>query len=98
MSSLFRSLVAMMCVVVAIGMLPASAADAEADQSDNVKKIASFPYKNKDADFFSGGTDMDFQGKFIYAMQQGANGGIHIFDGSKAKPKKLSFFPCPGGQ
>ena len=99
MRSLFRSLLlAVMCVVVAAGMLPAAAADAEADQSNNVKKIASFPYKNKEADFFQGGTDMDFQGKFIYAMQQGPQGGIHIFDGSKATPKKLGFFKCPGGQ
>jgi hypothetical protein len=98
MRTVLRSLVAIMALTVVAGILPASAADVEADQSDNVKKIATFPYQNKDADFFSGGTDMDFQGKFIYAMQQGAGGGIHIFNGSGAKPKKLGFFPCPGGQ
>ena len=31
-------------------------------------------------------------------MQQGPDGGIHIIDNSKAKPKKVGFFACPGEQ
>ena len=98
MRSIVRLLVAVMTVAMVAGGIPASAADRAADSSDNVKLIASFPYENKDADFFQGGTDMDFSGKYIYAMQQGPDGGIHIIDGSGAKPKKVGFFPCPGGQ
>ena len=71
---------------------------AEAEASDNVKKIATFAYKNEKKDFFSGGTDIDFSGKYVYAMQQGADGGVHVIDASGAKPKKLSFIACPGGQ
>lgn len=69
----------------------------EADKSDNVKLIANFPYENEGADFFSGGTDIDFQGKWVYAMQQGANGGVHVIKNGK-KPKKVAFIPCPGEQ
>src|SRR5688572_29476974 len=93
-----RLLVAVVSLMVAAGVLPAAASDIEADKSDNVRHVASFPYKNKDADFFQGGTDMDFSGKFIYAMQQGPQGGIHIFDGSGRKPRKVGFFKCPGSQ
>ena len=70
----------------------------EADASDNVKLVASFPYENEAKDFFAGGTDIAFSGKYVYAMQQGADGGVHIFDASGPTPKKLSFVPCPGGQ
>ena len=70
----------------------------EADASDNVKLIANFPYENKNQDFFQGGTDIAFSGKYVYAMQQGPDGGVHIFDASSDVPKKISFFPCPGEQ
>lgn len=70
----------------------------EADASDNVKLIANFPYENKDKGFFDGGTDIAFSGKYVYAMQQGVNGGVHIFDASGAAPKKIGFFACPGEQ
>ena len=98
MKPITRLLVAVISLVVAAGILPAAASDIEADKSDNVRQIASFPYKNKEADFFQGGTDMAFSGKYIYAMQQGPKGGIHIIDGSGAKPRKVGFFPCPGSQ
>lgn len=70
----------------------------EVDASENVKLIADFPYVNKEKNFFQGGTDIDFSGKYVYAMQQGKDGGVHIFDASKAVPKKVGFFPCPGEQ
>ena len=75
-----------------------TAAEAEADASDNVKLVASFLYENKEKDFFAGGTDLDFSGKYVYAMQQGPDGGVHIIDASGAKPKKVTFIPCPGEQ
>ncbi len=92
-----RVLVAMMAVFAVVAALPAAASDA-ADKSKNVKHVAFFPYENKEKDFFAGGTDIDFSGKYVYAMQQGDNGGIHIIDASGSKPKKVSFFHCPGGQ
>lgn len=80
------------------GLIAAPSVLAEEQKSKNVKLVAHFPYKNKNLDFFGGGTDIDFSGKYIYAMQQGKDGGIHIIDGSGAKPKKVAFFPCPGEQ
>ncbi len=80
------------------GSAPAARApERTADASDNVKLISSFPYVNESGDFFSGGTDIDFSGKYVYAMQQGNDGGVHVILNG-AKPKKLAFIPCPGGQ
>lgn len=83
-------------------MLPASARggspDRQADKSENVKLLAHFPYKNEDGGFFAGGTDLDFQGRYVYAMQQGVQGGVHVIDHKGKKPKKISFIPCPGEQ
>ncbi len=96
-----RRLALVLSVGLFAGLLAAPAGargGPEVDKSDNVKLIAHFPYQNEKEDFFSGGTDMAFSGKYVYAMQQGADGGVHIIDGSGAKPKKLGFFPCPGGQ
>lgn len=70
----------------------------EADQTDNVKLVTTFPYENKDADPFGGGTDIDFSGRYVYAMQQGPNGGVHVIDHKGPKPKKIAFIPCPGSQ
>ncbi|HJR44157.1 MAG TPA: hypothetical protein VJ927_00985 [Actinomycetota bacterium] len=75
-----------------------AAADRAADASENVTRIAHFSYMNKEKDFFAGGTDIAFSGKYVYAMQQGENGGVHIIDASTATPKKISFFACPGEQ
>lgn len=46
----------------------------------------------------TGGTDIDFSGRYVYAMQRGAFGGVHVFDVKPVKPKKLSFLHCPGDQ
>src|SRR5688500_2578355 len=78
-----------------VGAVPASAG---VDKSKNMSLVGRFAYENKTQDFFSGGTDIDFSGKYIYAMQQGDNGGVHIFKQTSGKPKKISFFPCPGEQ
>lgn len=93
-----RTIVALACLAAVVGAAPATGkVKAEADSSDNVKKIAHFPYENKDGDYFAGGTDIDFSGKYVYAMQQGPLGGVHVFQNGK-KPKKVSFIPCPGEQ
>jgi hypothetical protein len=77
---------------------PLQASAAQVDKSDNVKLVAHFPYSNESGGFFDGGTDIDFSGKYVYAMQQGANGGVHVIDASGPTPKKLAFITCPGEQ
>ena len=93
-----RPIALVLAGVLLVGVAAAPSVLAAVDKSDNVKLVKHFPYKNKELDFFSGGTDIAFKGKFVYAMQQGVNGGIHIFDRSVNPPKKLSFFACPGEQ
>ena len=86
-------------VLMLAGAAPSLAAPQRTvEASDNVKLVAHFPYVNEDANFFQGGTDIDFSGRYVYAMQQGANGGVHVIDHAAAKPKKVAFIPCPGEQ
>lgn len=70
---------------------------AEVEKSKNVKLIKRFKYEKTDS-YFDGGTDIDFQGKYVYAAQQGAGGGVHIFDASRKKPREIGFVACPGEQ
>ena len=98
-----RHLAAALAGLVMVGLLgaPSHADKREADKSDNVKLVESFPYINKGEGsdrFFQAGTDIAFSGKYVYAMQQGENGGIHIIENKRSGPKKVGFFHCPGGQ
>lgn len=78
------------------GALPATAT---VDRSDNVKRIAHITYDGVDENdrFFTSGTDIAFSGKYVYAMQQGPNGGVHVVENSK-KPREVAFIECPGEQ
>ncbi|HVL64262.1 MAG TPA: hypothetical protein VM573_03725 [Actinomycetota bacterium] len=86
-------------LVAALLAAPAAAADDRraVDKSDNVRLVKTYKYTGVE-DFFSAGTDIDFQGKWVYAMQQGNSGGVHVIDASKKVPKKVAFIACPGGQ
>lgn len=98
MRSLRAALVALVVVVAA---LP-SGALAELDKSDNVTLVRHFPFEGspEEAVGGEGATDIAFQGRYVYAMQQSSSpaGGIHIFDVSRKKPKKVGFVTCPGTQ
>jgi hypothetical protein len=100
-TSLRKTLVSVIALSVLGAAFPSQAARAperDVDASENVKLVADFPYVNEEGDFFQGGTDIDFSGDYIYAMQQGmANGGVHVIKNG-AKPKKVSFIACPGEQ
>ncbi len=81
-------------------------AHAEVLKSNNVRRTYTFPYpgtvhppKTAD-DYFKGGTDIAFQGKWIYAMQQGGEGGVHIIKRLRNRRGhvEVNFFKCPGEQ
>lgn len=79
---------------------PALSAEAP-EQSENVRLTHSFPYSPSDVPFNVGGTDLAFQGRFAYAAEQGwegSNGGVHIYDVSRAKVRKVGFVRCSGWQ
>ncbi len=83
------------------GLAPVAAA--QEDKSDNVTLETSFPYTIDESDpFFSSGTDIDFSGDFIYAMQQGLKpgmgGALHIFKATTKKVTKVGMLPCGGKQ
>ncbi|MBW3594867.1 MAG: hypothetical protein KY391_04755, partial [Actinobacteria bacterium] len=59
-------------------------------KSNNVRLRAHFPFKN--------GTDIDFANGFVYASEQGDNGGVHIIDVTGHDPKRVGFVRCPGFQ
>ena len=86
-----------MAFVVALPL----AAFAAIDKSANVKRIVHIPFAGspEQAVGGEGATDIDFQGKYVYAMQQGGTaGGVHIIDHSARVPKEIGFFSCPGEQ
>lgn len=81
-----------------VGLL-APPASAEVDKSDNVKLLKHYKYEGTaPKKYFEGGTDIDWRGKYVYAAQQGAKGGVHIFDASKKVPKEVGFVACSGSQ
>lgn len=100
-----RGFLAAAVAALVVALVPAPVT-AEIDQSDNVKRVRSYVYEGVvyppqgGDDYFKGGTDMAFFGRFIYAMQQGADGGVHIFKrtGTKRGHVKVGFVPCPGEQ
>ena len=92
-------------LTAALVATPVPAAHAEIDKSENVELRRSFRYKGTvyppetADDYFKGGTDIDFQGRLIYAMQQGQNGGVHVVrHPRRRRARKIGFIPCPGEQ
>ena len=100
---LFRAAAGLAALAVALAPTPVTA---EIDQSDNLKRTRSYVYEGAvyppeaSDDYFKGGTDIAFQGRLIYAMQQGVDGGVHIFKRTLTKRGhiKIGFVPCPGEQ
>jgi hypothetical protein len=101
-----RTRILLTATVLAVALVPATPVGAEVDKSDNVRRTRSFAYKGAvyppaaPDDYFKGGTDMAFDGNMIYAMQQGADGGVHIIKRTRTKRGhvKIGFVPCPGEQ
>lgn len=89
-----KLLITLLVAVLCLGAAPVAGAsitgDAEVDKTDNVSLVTSIPY--------SEGTDIAFQGRWVYFGVQGSEGGVRILDAKGAKPKEVAFIPCPGGQ
>ncbi|HEX2241504.1 MAG TPA: hypothetical protein VHJ82_10245, partial [Actinomycetota bacterium] len=71
-------------------LFPAHAGTRAEQTSEAITEVAHFPY--------SAGTDIDFAGRFVYAAQEGDEGGVHIFDISGSRPREVAFVSCPGTQ
>lgn len=98
---LHRCVVALVVPFVAAALLPRPAASAaiprDAQVRVRIEPLSEFGFAGA-TDSGTGGTDIDFSGRYVYAMQRGNFGGVHIFDVSGRKPVKVSFVACPGNQ
>lgn len=97
-------LIAVLAAVALLAPLSQVAAEEHVDKSDNVEHLYQFQYDDV-VDYFTTGTDLAFDGDFIYAPQQGnSQGKIHIFErNDDPEPDEdiyllHSAFPCRGGQ
>jgi hypothetical protein len=78
---------------ILLGALASAEAAAQAayDKTDNVKLVTSIPYE--------GGSDITFQGKYVYFGQLGNDeAGVRVIDASRKVPKEIAFIKCPGSQ
>lgn len=84
-------------LAILVGLVPASARQAEEDlHSDNMKMLARKPIKI-DKDLFAQGSDLAFSGKLIVA---GSYQGTAFYKITKRRPfiKQVGFHQCPGSQ
>ena len=88
-------------LLVALGVSPAAAAP-QVDATGNIRRTASFPYEPSDrSNMDVGGSDLAFDGRYVYAAEQGregVGGGLHIYDAKGKTTKKMSFLACGGWQ
>ena len=82
-------------LVIAVGL--AQAAPADVNRTPNLVPVARIP--------FTGATEIAFSGRYAYATQMDGHldrgeipdqGGIHIMDISRPRPKEVGFLHCPG--
>ncbi|MEV0581931.1 hypothetical protein [Nonomuraea sp. NPDC050310] len=97
-SRLGRFALALAACLAAVSAAPAqaSAPQAAAKSSPNVKLVANVPKKGAFADLTAYGTDLAFQGRYAYV---GNYNGFTVFDvADPTKPKRVSQVLCPGAQ
>ena len=89
-------LAGLLATAVLLGAVPAQGQE-NVDKTDNLKLVARFPYV--------GGTEIAFSGRYAYATQMDGHlnrgetpgqGGIHIFDIGRSKPRHVGSLHCPG--
>lgn len=91
MKKLFVSLLLSLLALGAAPVAGASITDDEAvAKTDNVSLVTSIPY--------TGGSDIAFQGRWIYFGVLGDKGGVRILDAKSGTPKEVAFLECPGSQ
>lgn len=79
-----------LALTAATALVPTTATAREQVDATGLTAVARIPYQ--------GGTDLDFLGKYVYAGQEGNEGGVRIIDVSGAKARQVGFFRCPGNQ
>lgn len=81
--------------------LPAAGVPGPAD-AQNLTPVASFPLPQDDRGYIDrGGTDLAFDGRYVYAADQGRegeSGGVRIIDTAGRRPRSVAYFRCGGWQ
>lgn len=97
MTRLLRAVVALVAALAAAGAVSGPAAGAPAG--------AALKFSSVMRDAYTGGTEIDFSGRYVYATQMDGHldrgeipdqGGINIYDASGRVPRKVGFLHCPG--
>jgi hypothetical protein len=100
-----RRLLAVLATLALVPSLGLSAAPVE--DSLDIERVFHDSYGDPTASgttpFFASGTDIAYDGSYVYAAEQAGSGnttgGIHIYDVSdKDNPVKVGFVDCPGYQ
>lgn len=60
-------------------------ADDAVAKSDNIRLVKNFAFKR--------GGDIAYDGRYVYALERGSKGGLHIYDPRKVT--EVGWFPCP---
>lgn len=87
---MFKRFVPVLAAAALVAGMPAASAGVAIEKTDNVKLVTQIPY--------SGGSDIAFQGDYVYFGQLGDEGGVRILDASGPVPKEIAFLKCPGSQ
>jgi hypothetical protein len=104
-----RRLLAVIAALLLVPSLSAGAAPSAAlvEDSKDIERVFHDTYGNLSlpgsGPFFASGTDLAFDGSFVYAAEQADTGddvgGVHIYDVTdQDAPVKVGFVSCPGYQ
>ena len=92
-----RRVAGLLALLGLLAPISGPAAASEVDKSKNVRLIKRFAYRDANG-YSEGGTDIDFQGRYVYVARQGPRGGVQILDASRKVPRTVGFVRCPGTQ
>ena len=103
----------LLAILAALLLVPSLAAGASPQAGEvvedrkDIERVFSDSYGNPTASgttpFFASGTDLAFDGNYVYAAEQAGTGdtagGVHIYDVTNPDaPVKVGFVNCPGSQ
>jgi hypothetical protein len=80
-----RSVAIVAAFAALVPILTAAPAAAAVDKSGNVRLVKSFPFQR--------GGDIAYDGRYVYALERGQEGGLHVYDPRSLR--EVGWFRCP---
>ncbi|MDQ3981354.1 MAG: hypothetical protein M3271_01590, partial [Actinomycetota bacterium] len=84
-----------LAVVLSSAGGPGRATPAQDEDASNVRLVQRYPYSGGGTWV---GTEVAFDGRFVYGGHMGARGGVHVFDTVGGRVRQVGFFRCPAEQ